>query len=63
LEDSLMWGFFQTLVQTLGQIILNRQSSKDAPTANPRDIATSQSSGYAADRSGKMTSAAEKKKK
>lgn len=48
-------------IATFGTLLVQRlwpsySKEKDEPTANPRDIATAQSSGYAADREGKLAS-------
>lgn len=48
--------FGTLLIQRLWPSSATSSKEKDEPTANPRDIATAQSSGYAADREGKLAS-------
>lgn len=58
-----MWDAFAKfagLASLLIQRLWPAKSSPAEPTADPRDIATGQSSGYAADRSGKATSQRER---
>lgn len=55
-----MWDALAKIA-TFGTLLLQRlwpasSKEKDEPTANPRDIATAQSSGYTADREGKLAS-------
>jgi hypothetical protein len=52
------WASLVGKLADLGIRIIDRvwPSKADEPSADPRDIATAQSSGYAADRSGKATS-------
>lgn len=56
-----MWDALAKIA-TFGTLLIQRlwpsssTKEKDEPTANPRDIATAQSSGYAADREGKIAS-------
>lgn len=58
-----MWPAIAQLA-TLGLELLKRAwpKPKDEPTADPRDIATAQRSGEAADREGKLASQRAKKK-
>ncbi len=53
-----MWNALAKLAE-LGSLLVKRiwpGSTEETTKAHPRDIATAQSSGHAADRSGKMTS-------
>jgi hypothetical protein len=60
---TLMWEALAKIA-TFGTLIIQRlwpAAKKDEPTADPVSIATAQSSGYTADREGKIASARAKK--